>query len=439
MASKEKEKEKPEVKEEDIQYVVYVRLPFNRGDFVDPPPVKWDETKSECLWGIISGPKAEINWPELAAQFEVTVEFLIQMASYLTERHTSQLKAQMRRAATAHGSHSNAPSPVPGAEPAPFHPHPEAIRRTGSAAGRAPSALSVRKDAPPPHNEMAAVAGQSGKLTLPLRPPVSRNSSAGTAVLTQNQIAAKAAAAAAVRTSDGPPRRRGPSLGISTAQPAASPVREGNETQLSSPLASTSPSSSSDESPVQSRIIRRPPRFQPADGAGVDDDDDEAEPAFLPFKPQNESTPTPGNSGLDLGATLRGDVRDFGRRLPRDAKAKGQIHQSQTSDSSTSSAAMVPRNPTRGDRAPPGPLSPRRTAELAGRSPAGKGKGISREGSDGTPSMGSSFSDLDDASVTQSALEEALASRMQDGTIGSRMSTLGQAIRSRYASRPNEN
>lgn len=37
-----------------------------------------------------------------------------------------------------------------------------------------------------------------------------------------------------------------------------------------------------------------------------------------------------------------------------------------------------------------GPLSPRRTAELAGRSP---GKG--REGSDGTPSMGSSFSDLD--------------------------------------------
>lgn len=37
-----------------------------------------------------------------------------------------------------------------------------------------------------------------------------------------------------------------------------------------------------------------------------------------------------------------------------------------------------------------------------------------------------------DASVTQSALEEALASRMQDGTIGSRMSTIGQAIRSRY-------
>jgi hypothetical protein len=43
----------------------------------------------------------------------------------------------------------------------------------------------------------------------------------------------------------------------------------------------------------------------------------------------------------------------------------------------------------------PGPLSPRRTAELAGRSPGSKNRGYSREGSDGTPSMGSSYSDLD--------------------------------------------
>lgn len=53
------------------------------------------------------------------------------------------------------------------------------------------------------------------------------------------------------------------------------------------------------------------------------------------------------------------------------------------------------RRPT-GDKKPPGPLSPRRAAALAGRSPSGY-KGKSREGSDGTPSMGSSFSDLDGA------------------------------------------
>lgn len=63
--------------------------------------------------------------------------------------------------------------------------------------------------------------------------------------------------------------------------------------------------------------------------------------------------------------------------------------------------------------------------------------------------MGSSFSDLDgmfpnseyngfilinlqDASVTQSALEEALMSNMQHGGMASRMSTISQALRSRY-------
>jgi hypothetical protein len=39
MASKEKEAERRVSGEEDINYVVYVRLPFKRGDFQDPPPV----------------------------------------------------------------------------------------------------------------------------------------------------------------------------------------------------------------------------------------------------------------------------------------------------------------------------------------------------------------------------------------------------------------
>ncbi len=46
--------------------------------------------------------------------------------------------------------------------------------------------------------------------------------------------------------------------------------------------------------------------------------------------------------------------------------------------------------------------------------------------------MGSSFSDLDDASVTQSALEEAYANDMTHGSVASRMSTISQALRSRY-------
>jgi hypothetical protein len=69
---------------------------------------------------------------------------------------------------------------------------------------------------------------------------------------------------------------------------------------------------------------------------------------------------------------------------------------SQTSDSSTSSTAPVmPRGEGAvgrdgmrigGGRAMAGPLSPKRTSALSGKG---------REGSEGSPSMGSSFSDLD--------------------------------------------
>ncbi|KAL2161230.1 hypothetical protein VTH06DRAFT_8450, partial [Thermothelomyces fergusii] len=36
------------------RYHVYIRLPFNRGDFVDPGTVNWSEKKSEALWSILS-------------------------------------------------------------------------------------------------------------------------------------------------------------------------------------------------------------------------------------------------------------------------------------------------------------------------------------------------------------------------------------------------
>lgn len=36
------------------QFTVFIRLPFPRGDFVDPPPVKWDSSKDQTLWDILS-------------------------------------------------------------------------------------------------------------------------------------------------------------------------------------------------------------------------------------------------------------------------------------------------------------------------------------------------------------------------------------------------
>ncbi|KAK4133346.1 hypothetical protein BT67DRAFT_47601 [Trichocladium antarcticum] len=48
------------------RYHVYVRLPFNRGDFVDPGTVNWDEKKSEALWSILSDSSlADVDWTKL--------------------------------------------------------------------------------------------------------------------------------------------------------------------------------------------------------------------------------------------------------------------------------------------------------------------------------------------------------------------------------------
>nr|RBQ89832.1 hypothetical protein FVER53263_03943 [Fusarium verticillioides] len=366
-------------------YTIFVRVPMPRGDFVDPPPVNWDSVKDEALWKILSGAaKKQIDWDEVADRFEVPVDFLLQQVAYLTERHASQVRAQVRKATAA--VRGSVQSPVPGADSA------------GPGHQRTHSALSIRKDSPMPRAE--AGSGTGTPLNASIRPVVSRNPSTNTTVLrdmTGGSASPRPGTGFASRTGE---RRRLSSLPISSV-PQRSPDREAQpepgpdeRSPSPGPAEDSSPTSSEDESsPAQSRIIRRPPRFQQPDGGQYeDDDDDESEPAFQPY-----TSPANKTSAQDLGSTLRGDGRSSGKRRHR-PYGKSAIHQSHTSDSSASSAAMV-QNPDKSDKTTeqrtPGPLSPRRTAELAGRSPGNQSKGYSREGSDGTPSMGSSYSDLD--------------------------------------------
>lgn len=383
-----------------------------------------------------------------AARFEVTVDFLLQQVTYLTERHASQVRAQMRKV-TAAARSSAAPSPVPGSESAAAM---EAMRRTGSALGLRPharplSSLSIRKDLPMLRNDgsvpgtpktsipvpdsagLGAAAAAAAAAAAPGRPQVSRASSSGTAV----QVGSSGSAAGSLRLKTGvnppspraQPRHRLSSLPLVTSPTTVTPTAEQAAPAVtagpSSPGAADSPSptSSASSSPAQSRIIRRPPRFTHQQQRDQEDnrlsylgdaDDEEAEPAFLPFKSSSRQAADDSGSGdgsahyTDPSATLRGDPRDFAanaaRRLdnvtgPGSSQGKGKgkekeqvLQRSQTSDSSASSAAFVSKRSLVDRRPPSGPLSPRRTSEL-------KGKGYSREGSDGTPSMGSSFSDLD--------------------------------------------
>jgi hypothetical protein len=183
-------------------YTVFIRLPFERGDFVDPPPVshvqnyvrantfrstgtrqKTNISGSSCqrpqrtvilivsasslvqtsLYVANSTRECSVrplpNFPNStnissAEKFQVSLPFLLQQAAWLYERQFSQVRAQMRKVAVP----KSTPSDSTGGE---------AMRRTGSGGGgplhhqapaspltytgpRAPSALSFRKDSPLP-------------------------------------------------------------------------------------------------------------------------------------------------------------------------------------------------------------------------------------------------------------------------------------------------
>lgn len=214
-------------------------------------------------------------------------------------------------------------------------------------------------------------------------PPLSRTSSASTATAMQSRNL--------LQTSPRPVKAQLHRLSISPPTRAPATLKTKNVSSSDGAESSSSDSSSESE-PAQSRLTRRP-RF-PSNklGRSEDADDDDEGPAFLPFASAAE---TP--SSHDPSATLRGDPRNIARRQAS-KKSTEVIQQSQTSDSSNSSTAparIPPRREISHPQRPSGPLSPRRTAELAGKNPMGRGKSSGREGSDGTPSMGSSFSDLD--------------------------------------------
>lgn len=147
-----------------------------------------------------------------------------------------------------------------------------------------------------------------------------------------------------------------------------------------------------------------------------DADEDQAEsPPFLPFSDAKACLPA---LPPDPSSTAHLNPR---RPLPQPGASKADATASPATvcSSSSSMQSQVLSPNARLVQNPLSSLSPRQ-------------RRITREGSEGSPSMGSSFSDLDDTSVTQSALEEAYAHEINHGA--SRMSTISQALRSRYLS-----
>ncbi|KAE8160803.1 hypothetical protein BDV40DRAFT_203634 [Aspergillus tamarii] len=424
----------------DTNFTVLIRLPFPRGDFVDPPPTEWNAAKDQALWDLLSRPSKGDDIDCIAERFDVTLQFLLQQAAWLYDRQLSQVRWQMRKVGT---TQSSSPSPAPGSV-------------SGSTALGGQSAKGGPGTAPRVQSRLSS----HQKETLPQRGPPPRRTSSATTV---NQIKISRESPRTetpVELKD--PRweslnRRSSASKRDQAPVPSAPIHKSpilQEEDLSSSSASLS--SSDEDDGLASRRGLRFRRFGKFSthrpGLRDDEEDEDESPAFLPLsRAQPEAARDP--SAQDLNATLRLQGEDHAGARRRTSEQSPIPRASITTESSTSSASSgapvtVPR---RGVNSIPSPLSSSRKGELAHLSPR-RLNTSGRDTSDGTPSMGSSYSDLDgeyllslsflaplwltstlvDASVTQSALEEALLSNMQHGGMASRMSTISQALRSRY-------
>ena len=385
--------------------------------------VEWDSRKDKELWDVLSQASAKgrnLDWTALADRFNVTLAFLSQQAAWLYEKQLSQVRAQLRN---VNKPSSAGNSPTPGSVSGSGTPGGHAMTRAGSGGFRVPSSLSNRpKERTVSHGEDGT--GSRGAMR---GYPLSRNTSTTTVtqsrnvstmvprspVEPQNSFAQRRQSREARRSVEASPKQGRPSL-----EKASGP----------SAIASDSSSPSSDSEAlhpmVRSRAFARRPRYSsskmPPNPLSDADEEEEDSPPFLPFSSTRPTTPP---SIADPGATVKispqkpwshRQTAGASNRAKLDPKtAKQPIH---SSSSSAQSQAQSQRRPSQN---PLSALSP-------------KQRRAAKEGSDGTPSMGSSFSDLDDASITQSALEEALANEMTHGGVASKMSTISQALKSRY-------
>jgi Atg29 N-terminal domain len=445
-------------------FTVFIRLPFERGNFVDPPPVSWSAAKERTLWNVISRQAKEndIDWTGLSQNLEVTQSFLLQQAAWLYERQLSQVRAQMRKV----GARASAtPSPAPGSVSGSMMGG-QTMKRGGSGGSRVPSRLSIHaRDSPNIVGE-TSVPGTPPRArhSLPLRAPSG---------LLSSQLRG-------ITGTSSPISRQ---LSKESNTPTSGQFRRGSMQQYISKLPaqgrqiSANSSDSDDLDTAASRVVSRrqnpsatPRRTtsrrdaearRPTPINNDDDDDEDDSPSFLPFASKDEPIRNPATL-QDPSATLRGVLmaptyssqRPIShRRSTSERIAITTAHSQEPMASSTSSNSSGP-TPTTSSQQPQAQtntqiraatvLSPRQHAAIASLSPRYRLGTTQREGSDTSPSMGSSFSDLDDASVTQSALEEALLSNMARGNsngssttgngggMASRVSGISQALRSRY-------
>lgn len=259
--------------------------------------------------------------------------------------------------------------------------------RTGSIGQpQAASCGNTSREVAGQESEESAYKTTAGRTTAP---PTGRKTSA-TAVA---QLQSRYVPRASPRPAKLDLHRRSMSPLASTSRPSTATNGNPSAASPSSTVSSDGDESSSDSNlPMQSRLLRRPPRRP----RSSDDEEEVADaPTFLPFTDPGRAAPWKQTSVATL--------RDSPGQIARNRSSNEKIRNSQTSDSSASSTTQHhpvshrdPKHPRAVNAGTGMPPVPRRTAELVSRSQQSTGNGQTpRRESDGAPSMGSSFSDLD--------------------------------------------
>ncbi|KAJ6157588.1 hypothetical protein N7470_005180 [Penicillium chermesinum] len=384
------------------QFTVFVRVPGVAADTYVRNQVNWNASKDQALWDLLSRPsKDDIDWKELAEHFGVTLQFLHQQAACLYDRQFSQVRAQMRKVAPATQSQSNSPSPGP-----------------GSASGSL--ALGGQVAGVP----LLSVLGGTGR----------RTSSTSTTTINQvhnNQDNARIGTPTAEYTD--PKRDQLPYRpSVTRPEPPATFMRS-PPLQEEDSISSSEESNSEDDSPGPAPWLKRFGHMSTHRPSLGDSDDGDDTPAFLPFTREPQQQPRDQRS-QHLSGTLRLDQDPLIARQrlrnradappPRAIRIPSKLNQLWSASSRPTGVLLdLEEKPATGHPVWEAASATWTVSQMI-LIPGSMSPYESRADSD---SLGGA-----DASVTQSALEEALLSNMQHGGMASRMSTISQALRSRY-------
>ncbi|PVI06551.1 hypothetical protein DM02DRAFT_425692 [Periconia macrospinosa] len=375
-----------------VQFTALIRLPFPRGDFIEPPPASWDASKDRSLWRLVSKSSraSELNWVELADNFNVPPAFLLQQAAWLYERHLDHVRAQLKKV----GGGASAPLSVDSTHTVMGGVPMKRMGSAGSTASRAPSSLATRpKDNPTSAAEVGTTA-----------PTLSRTPSTNT--ITQSRALHQQASGRQQtplyrQKIDQERIERGKNV-ISAVEKPSIPSPSVSPTARSLSSSSSSESESESDNPVtRSQLFKRPPRFRShrtrelsAHDEDIEESDELGPGTVLPFA--NSAGRTKDSNNVHEFSHSKSRVDKLTKKSRETGSANYTPRQdapsgTEASSSMASSASDAPRS----DLASPGPLSPRHRASLIKSSPRRPGNKPGKEGSEGTPSMGSSFSDID--------------------------------------------